>query len=84
MDTPKIIDVASVNDSDIVKFKISNPFYKGDECNLMEVGYEYPREKLRIIEIVKTAVRLGLSLSFTSRNDQALKWTENYYEEYRS
>ena len=81
---PGLIDIADIDMGDTVFITLSNPHYDGEEINRIEVGYEYPKEKIRIIEAVKLAVRCGLTFSFHSQNAEAEDFTARYYEEYKS
>ena len=81
---PRILKVSDIDLSNTVFFELSNPLYTGEECNVMEFAYDFPKERLHIIQIIKLAVRCGLTIKFHSYNKQAEKWVVDYFEMYRS
>ena len=77
-----LINLADVDMSNAVIIKVDNPFYK--KSIPMELGFEWPEHKMQIIQAIKEAVRLGLTISFHSENEKASRFMHNYYEEYSS
>lgn len=83
-ENPYLLNMSDIDTYDVVFFELSNPYYIGDECNVMEFGYQYPQEKIHIIETIKMAIRCGLRIKFHSQNPKADTWVHEYYDYYRS
>lgn len=83
-DIKGLIDAADIDISHLIILEISNPTYKGEEINYIELGYDYPEDQKKIIGIIKMAVRCGLTLNITGHSKEGVKWAHNYYEYYKS
>lgn len=81
---PILVSVADIDNSKTVYLELSNPYYKNDECNIMEMCFQYPNECQHIIQTLKLAVRCGLQIKFSSQDKQVEKWVSSFYEYYRS
>lgn len=79
-----LVSASDIDFSNTVFMTLSNPSYQGEEINTMDVAYEYPKERIHIIEMIKLAVRCGMKISFHSDNKKAMDWLIDYYEEYKS
>lgn len=78
-----IICLADVDDSNAVFISLNNPHYK--DSIQMDYGFEWPKDKTKIIQAIKGAVRMGLSITtLKSNNPDADRFINNYYEEYNS
>lgn len=80
----KFLSAKDIDLSNAVFFELSNPYYTGTQCNNMDFNFEYPKERIHIIQTIKLAVRCGLDIKFKSYNREAEEWTRNYYETYKS
>ena len=77
-------DLSEIDTRDVVFFSFSNPFYQGNECNVMETSFKYPEDRVHIIHMIKLAIRLGLDIKFTCENKEIMGWVSDYYNEYKS
>ena len=84
LDEPILIDASNIDMSNTVFMNVSNPYYSGDEVNIMEFCFEYPEERIHIISMIKMAVRCGLHIVYHSDNKEAEKWVRDYHEYYKS
>ena len=77
---PHVINLSDVKTGNLVEFKVSNP------CNIVSSDYytafKYPEEKLAMIQMVKAAFYLGLTLEYWSYDEQASEWIDDYYHSY--
>jgi hypothetical protein len=83
MDNNYIIELADVDDSNAVFITLDNPHYA--KSVQMDYGFEWPKDKIQIIQAIKGAMRMGLKIkTMTSNNPEAEKFMNNYYEEYNA
>ncbi len=83
-DIKGVVDLADIDISHLIQLTISNPEYKGEEVNYMELGYNYPEDKKQIIGIIKMAVRCGLALKISGHSMKGVSWANKYYEQYKT
>lgn len=77
-----IVQLSDVDTSKGVTLTFSNTHI--DEQNTMEVGCEWPRDKIIIMQLIKLAVRLDLDFKYQAFNKEAEDYISAYYEEYNS
>lgn len=78
-----IISVADIDDSNAVFITLNNPHY--NNSIQMDYGFEWPKDKIQIIQAIKGAVRMGLTVdTLRSNNPEAERFMHNYLEEYNS
>ena len=75
-----VVDASTIDISNVVFMAVSNPYYPGEEINVMEFAFKYPEEKIHMIEVIKLVVRCGLQLKYHSYSDKAIKWLGEYYQ----
>lgn len=81
MDNNGFINFANVDDSNAVFITLDNPHYP--KSIQMDYGFEWPKDKVQIIQAIKGAVRMGLVVkTLHSNNPEADRFISNYYEEY--
>ena len=76
----QVIDLADVDTSGLVVIELDNPHFA--ESIPMELGFNWPEDRIKIIQAIKTAVRLNLKISMYSYNEEADKFIHYYYREY--
>ena len=83
MENNYIIDLADVDDSNAVFILLDNPHYL--KSIPMDYSFEWPKDKVLIIQTIKGAVRMGLTIkTLQSNNPEAERFMNNYFEEYNS
>lgn len=81
MESNNIKSLADIDDSNAVFITLNNPHYS--ESIQMDYGFEWPKDKIHIIQAIKGAVRMGLEIkTLQSNNPEADKYIREYYEEY--
>ena len=76
----KAILLSEIDISNSVFFTMTNPHYK--DSLVMDFAYEYPQDRLRILEMFKFAQRLDLKITYNSMNPKACAWLDELYETY--
>lgn len=83
MSDSAIINVADIDTSNGVYITLDNPHYS--KSIQMDYGFEWPKDKVQIIQAIKGAVRMGLTIkALQSDNPEAERFMNNYFEEYNS
>ena len=72
--------LSDVDISNTVFFKMTNTHYRNSL--IMDFAYEYPQDKLRILEMFKFAQRLDLEIEYNSINPDACEWLDELYDTY--
>lgn len=78
-----IVSLADVDMSNAVFITLDNSHYP--KSIPMDYGFEWPKDKVLIIQAIKGAVRMGLTVKILrSNNPEADRFISNYFEEYNS
>lgn len=77
-----IVNLADVDTSNGVIITLNNPH--NPESIQMDYGFEWPKDKVYIIQAIKGAARMGLSIQMQSENPEAERFITEYYNEYTS
>ena len=80
MEHNHIKSLADIDDSNAVFITLNNPHYP--ESIQMDYDFEWPNERIRIIQAIKGAVRMNLKIGMFSNNKEAMKFMDYYYREY--
>lgn len=76
----EIIRLCDIDISNSVYFTMINPHYA--ESLIMDFTYEYPEDRIRILEMFKFAQRLDLRLTYKTKNSEADEWLKELYTTY--
>lgn len=76
----EITCLADIDLTNSVYFLLKNPHYAGSE--IMDLSFEYPKDRINILQIFKEAQRLDLSLYYRAHNHEALEWLAELYKTY--
>lgn len=76
----KAVLLSDIDISNSCFFTMTNPHYK--DSLVMDFAYEYPQDRLRILEMFKFAQRLDLKITYNSRNAKACEWMSELYDTY--
>lgn len=76
----EIVRLCDIDISNSIYFTMTNPHYV--DSLIMDFTYEYPRDRIRILEMFKFAQRLGLKMTYKSQNEEAIEWLDELNEVY--
>lgn len=74
------LSAADIDTSNGVTVVLDNPYYQNSIE--MELGYEWPKDRIHLIQIIKAAVRMNLKITMYSPNKEANGFINRYYREY--
>ena len=77
---PQLLSASEIDTTNGVYITIDNPHFS--DSIPMELGFQWPEDKINIIQAIKAAVRLNLKISMHSQNKEADSFINYYYREY--
>ena len=75
-----ILKVSDIDTSGLVEITLDNPHFA--DSIPMELAFVWPVDRIKIIQTIKTAVRLNLKISMYSNDNEAERFMNYYYREY--